>query len=300
MHCGKAELSEARACRVQPVCVELQASCDCGTTKRFVGEMERRPKTAKRACAWRGSVTVPGTAHKLKLAEIEKTKMQRRPPGYGAPPYGAPAMPPNQQQQMMMMQQQQMQQQQMMMQQRGMQPPQQQMRGGMPPPNAMMQQRGMQPPPQQQQQMQMMRGGGPPQKPKVDPFLAQLGYAEARDGSDHRRPPPQPPPPQQQQAPPPQPPKDEGINVNNWTEHSKNIGRLHIQNEAAELSYKVNHGLIAVPQAPQQGGGRPMSAQQQMQMQQRGGMGGQQPQQRMSAQQMQAKRRGQGSNIVFG
>ena len=44
MHCGKAELSEARACRVQPVCVELQASCDCGTTKRFVGEMERRPK----------------------------------------------------------------------------------------------------------------------------------------------------------------------------------------------------------------------------------------------------------------
>ena len=87
------------------------------------------------------------------------------------------------------------------------------------------------------------RGLAPAQQP--DDFLSRLNRAESRDS--------------QRSLPTPKPAADAPIDETNWEQRSKNIARLHIQNEMAELSYKEKMGMLpgqskppaAPPQAPQ-------------------------------------------------
>jgi len=156
-------------------------------------------------------------------------------------------MPPQQMQQMQQhqMQQQRMQQQQMQQQQgRPGMPPQQQGRPGMMPQQqgmpTMAAQQGM---PTQGDHLMMAKmqrqgqRGGPPMGAlggASPDFLARLERAEVRDS----------------QRDMPAASASTGITVDNWEQRSRNIGRLALQNEAAEIAAKQRMGLL--PPGPSQ------------------------------------------------
>ena len=139
----------------------------------------------------------------------------------------------------------------------------------------------------QQQQMQHQPRGGPQAYAQQtnDPFLRKLQGAEQRDTRQQVVPNPMP---TGKSTPP--------ITQDNWAQRSKNIAKLAIQNEYAELAAKERLGLLpSAPPEPQQmmgrqqppgpsmaqamGNGQGFGRQQQMQMQQRA----QTPQQRQQA-----------------
>jgi hypothetical protein len=133
---------------------------------------------------------------------------------------------------------------------------------------------------QQQQQMAMRQQGRqmPAQgRASSDSFLSKLGVAEDKDALA-----------QQGVAVPSSRGGEEKINQWNWTERSKNIGRLHIQNELAELSYKERVGLLPQPSPEQQMQMQQQQLQQQRHQQMQGQRmpGGPTPSQQMQGRQM--------------